>query len=76
MMRTGRTPGDSYLLVRYKQRHYISSFVNASFVGTMPDTLIIHYAKHKRETGIMKMKKVRMHDNVEKDDMMNLLFSA
>ena len=44
----------------------------------MPDTLIIHYAKHKRETGIMKMKKVRMHmhDNVEKDDKKNLLISA
>ena len=42
----------------------------------MPDTLIIHYAKHKRETGIMKMKKVRMDDNVEKDDIKNLLFSA
>ena len=42
----------------------------------MPDTLIIHYAKHKRETGIMKMKKVRMHDNDVKDDMMNILFSA
>ena len=47
---------------------HISSFVNASFVGTMPDTLIIHYAKHKRETGIMKMKKVR-HGNDEKDDI-------
>ena len=41
----------------------------------MPDTLIIHYAKHKRETGIMKMKKVR-HDNDEKDDIMNLLILA
>ena len=75
-MRTGRTPGDSYLLVNKRDNQTFNvSFVNASFVGTMPDTLIIHYAKHKRETGIMKMKKVR-HDNDEKDDIMNLLISA
>ena len=51
-----------------------SIFVNASFVGTMPDTLIIHYAKHKRETGIMKMKKVRMDATaeVEKNEKINI----
>ena len=76
-MRTERTPGDSYLLVNKRDNQTFNvSFENASFVGTMPDTLIIHYAKHKRETGIMKMKKVRMHDNAVKDDMKNLLISA
>ena len=76
-MRIERTLGDSYLLVNKRDNQTFNvSFENASFLGTMPDTLIIHYAKHKRETGIMKMKKVRMHDNVEKDDIMNLLISA
>ena len=55
-----------------------SIFENTSFVGTMPDTLIIHYAKHKRETGIMKMKKVRMDATaeVEKNEKINISFSA
>ena len=28
------------------------------FVGTMPDTLTIYYVKHRKENGIMKLKKV------------------
>jgi len=31
------------------------------FVGTMPDNLIIHYVDHKKETGIMKLKKIELH---------------
>ena len=30
------------------------------FVGTMPDTLTIHYVKHKKESGIMKLRKVNL----------------
>ena len=30
------------------------------FVGTMPDTLTIHYVKHKKENGIMKLRKVNL----------------
>ena len=29
------------------------------FVGTMPDTLTIHYVKHRKDTGIMKLRKVK-----------------
>ena len=31
------------------------------FVGTMPDTLTIHYVKHKKESGIMKLRKVNLY---------------
>ena len=31
------------------------------FVGTMPDTLTIHYVKHKKESGIMKLRKVNLN---------------
>ena len=30
------------------------------FVGTMPDTLTIYYVKHRKENGIMKLKKVKL----------------
>jgi len=31
------------------------------FVGTMPDILTIYYVKHRKENGIMKLKKIQLH---------------